>query len=280
MIARRFLVQTLALAIFLFSTGCARRSQTLTWDTKKPVKSYRFLWDNPKDPYLVEFKARYNLNAIVKGAKTDLDKCREITKWVHDHWKHSADNPPMNYDPMYILEKARQGMKLSCLEYSYVTAGCLNSLGVPARVLNMFPSNVENLNMGGVHVVVEAYLRDIKKWILVDSQLDAIPTLDGKPINALQLQMALAKKLPNLSILTKSRTKARRYFKFTEPYLYYFEVFLDNRHDGNSYADRDRRSILLYPVGKARPRSFLGMPWVNAIYTNSVGLFYVKPDLG
>ncbi|HEV2705472.1 MAG TPA: transglutaminase-like domain-containing protein, partial [Pyrinomonadaceae bacterium] len=176
--------------------------------------------------------------------------------------------------PISILEEAKQGKRFRCVEYSAVLAGALNAVGIPARVLGLKTEDVETRESGAGHVVTEAYLADKKKWIMVDGQWDVIPTLKGQPLNAVELQEALAKNAKGLGVESLSGADAKKYFAWVAPYLFYFDTRFDSRIEGATHT----RSLMLVPVGAKEPAVFQKKHSLKSmVYTNSLRLFYAPP---
>ncbi|MFQ6092300.1 MAG: hypothetical protein ACE5OR_06400 [bacterium] len=68
------------------------------------------------------------------------------------------------------------------------------------------------------------------KWVFVDAQFDAIPELDGVPLNAVEFQDALSRNTPGILILSASSGFHTWYYKkWIGPYLYYFDFSIDQR---------------------------------------------------
>jgi hypothetical protein len=135
--------------------------------------------------------------------------------------------------------------------------------------------DVETAESGAGHVVTEAWLEDRRKWIMVDGQFDVIPLLDGQPLNAVELQHAIATKAKGLTVASLSDTNAERYFEWVAPYLYYFHTPLDQRYP----AAASRTELCLVPVG-AKPPTVFQKKWSfgSEAFTHSVGLFYAPPE--
>ncbi|UOQ76507.1 hypothetical protein MUN84_18490 [Hymenobacter sp. 5516J-16] len=124
------------------------------------------------------------------------------------------------------------------------------------------------------HALAEAWLPDLGKWVMVDSQADIIPMLGDKPLNAVELQQALLTDAPNLTVLTSTDAKPRSYFKWVNQYLFYFDTVMDNRYGVKS----SRTGLMLVPLGAHKPVVFQRTEAIHNIrYTNSVATFYAPP---
>ncbi|HTH49573.1 MAG TPA: transglutaminase-like domain-containing protein [Candidatus Limnocylindria bacterium] len=234
-----------------------------------------FRWSDPREPYLTQLRASEHLEAVIVGSATDFQKVQKLTAWAHGLWKHNGDNEPARNDALSILQEAREGRNFRCVEYSVVLAAALNAVGVPARVLWLRTADVETRPSGAGHVVVEAYLADRRRWILADGQYDAIPVLKDEPVNAIELQAALARGASGLHISSSSGTDEAMWFGWIAQYLHYFNVRFDNR---TGSPDLSPEALMLVPVGAKEPKIFHGIrPIKNTTYTHSTPSFYAPP---
>ena len=239
-------------------------------------ESYEFIWNNPEDPYLTELRTKYELEKLVAGAKSDLDRVKMITRWVSGLWKHDGSNTPKQNDPLYILDQVQKGERFRCVEYAIVINGCLNALGIPSRTLSLKTADVETRESGAGHVVVEAWLRDARRWAFADGQWNAVPTYNNEPISAVEFQRYIAKDSSRLRIEGFNGIKRIIYFNWIAEYLYYFDIPLDSRVVGQSMPQK----LMLVPLGAPRPTVFQrNWPITNMAYTNSVRAFYPTPAM-
>lgn len=256
----------------LISAGCASAPERLAFNRfgDAPV----FVWSRPSDPYLASLRDSLKLDALVAEGDTDYQKVQKITAWVYGLWAHNGSNTPSKNDPLTIVSEARKGSRFRCVEYSIVLAGALNAVGIKARRLGLKTRDVETRRSGAGHVVTEAYLADEGRWIMADGQFGLIPTLQGRPINAVELQAALAEGAAGLDVHAGSG--AQGWFGFVGPYLHYFDVRYDNRFSSPMPVGR---KLMLVPLGEKEPRIFQrNDPIDDADYTRSLAEFYPKPS--
>ncbi|MBD2756552.1 hypothetical protein [Spirosoma validum] len=141
---------------------------------------------------------------------------------------------------------------------------------------------METRQTGAGHVVAEAYLADLKKWVMIDGQWDVTPVLYGKPLNAVELQRALVSKSPNVGVDSFSGVEPSGYFRWILPYLFYFDTKIDGRFGpGKLVYARHSEALILGPVGAKAPRVFQQVyPIKNDLYTHSLNAFYAPPGEG
>jgi hypothetical protein len=225
--------------------------------------------------YLDEMREEFALDSVVARAADDYERVRAMSKWVRSRWEHNGSNEPQKRDPVSILHEAAAGKRFRCVEYAIVLAAALNAVDVPARVVSLKTADAETRKTGAGHVVAEAWLDERGKWIMVDGQFDVIPVLDGVPLNAVELQKAIARGDRGLRVDSYSGGNARRYFRWVEPYLYYFGTSLDGRYGTRTAPDE----LVLLPIGAKEIGVFQRrFPLTDKVFTHSTAAFYARPQ--
>jgi hypothetical protein len=268
---KSFALTLLCLLGLQWAAGAQGRLQALQFEKDPDPTAYSFQRSTPDEPYLVNLYTTYALEDVVAGKDTDLAKVRAVCTWVHNRWEHNGRNSAKKQDPISILQEASMGKQFQCVEYSTVIVGALTALGIPARPLNLKTADVETRRDGAGHAVAEAWLRDQQKWVMVDGQWDVVPMLNDTPLNAVELQAAIAAKAPGLHIETSSETKSKAYFSWLTNYLYYFDTVLDTRFGVKAAPS----GLMLVPMGAKNPTVFQhDTPIHRMRYTHSVSTFY------
>jgi hypothetical protein len=245
------------------------------------VAGYTFLYEQTQqNEYLQTLREQYELDKVVAGAANDTEKALRIVNWVHQQWQHNGSNEPSKSDALTILEEAKQGKNFRCVEYGIVTTAALNAIGLPSRTMGLKMKDVETIESGAGHVVMEVYLKDINKWVMLDGQFDAMPVLNNVPLNAVEFQQAIANNYDALEIRSLSGTSKSNYIAWVYPYLYYFDVKFDNR-EGIALKRETidtKSSLMLVPIGAKLPKVFqVKYPMDMYKYTNSLTDFYESP---
>ena len=255
--------------------------QPVAYDAAPKEPAYRFWYETGEsNPYLEKLKTQYGIQALVQGLASDSARALRVLKWAHDQWKHNGDNQPKKNDAISILEEVKEGKNFRCVEYGIVTTAALNAIGLPARVLALKTRDVETTASGAGHVLLEVYLKDMKKWVLLDGQWDAMPVLDDKPLNAVEFQQAIANHYDRLQIRSLSATSKLDYTRWIFPYLYYLDVPFDNREGAGRTKElqENKTSLMLVPQGAKNPTVFQQKwPINNVVYTSSLAEFYAPP---
>lgn len=262
--------------------GIKANYTVLHFDTKSKNSKLKFWYEqNNNNEYLNLLRSKYPIDSLVKGAKTDIERTQKILHWVHNQWKHNGSNEPQKRDAISILEEAKNGKEFRCVEYGIVTTACLNAIGLKARTLGLKTKDVETTQYGAGHVLLEVFLNDKRKWVLIDGQWDAMPMLNNIPLNAVEFQQAIVENYKGLEINTSLDISKRQYVEWIYPYLYYFDISFDNRegNDRNTNRINGKQSLMLVPLGAIKPTIFQIKDKIdNCIYTNSLIDFYGLPD--
>lgn len=258
-------------------------------DVSKKIndKSRIFYWSKPTEPYLTLLREENHLLGVVSDCKKDIEKIQRLCFWVHSLWKHDGFNEPEAPDPISILRAVREGKRFRCVEYSTVLHGCLNAVGIPSRIVGLMTADVETRESGAGHIVVEAYLGDCSKWVIVDPQWDMIPIWKQKPLHALEFRKAIETNRQEIYLLNHSGVNKAKYLDWIFPYLYYLRINTDNRV-GNSddilQADMQRQksqSLIFVPDGAKQPTVFQRRyTFENVSYINDESEFYLDPVTG
>ena len=252
----------------------------LVVDDEAHSTPFNFKWSSPDEAYLRRLRDEYNLDAIVTHAADDYEKVKAIRKWARDLWSHDGWNEPSQNDPLTILREAAEGKNFRCVEYAICTSGALTALGIPARVMSLKTQDVETRETGASHVVLEAYLTSLDKWVFVDTQWDVTPFLHEQPLSAVELQHAITREPERLSLDTSSGTEQAEYSEWIAPYLFYFDVPFDNRIRAENALWRleGLNHLMLVPLGAPEPTTFQRKWSLEGMkYTHSLSAFYARP---
>lgn len=255
------------------------QTSALVFDKASINSELTFWYQDGINDYLNLLRSKYSIDSLIQNAKNDTEKALSILNWVHKQWRHNGNNTPVKNDAISILEEVKTGKNFRCVEYGIVTSACLNSIGLKARTLSLKTKDVETTKYGAGHVLLEVYLNDLQKWVVLDGQWDIMPVLNNIPLNAVEFQKAITEDYNNLEIRSLSGTPKRQYVQWIYPYLYYFSFAFDNRE---GIASREKingkNSLMLVPIGAKNPTIFqITSKIENCLYTNSINDFYGKP---
>lgn len=250
-------------------------------EASKNEKITFFYEQNNNNEYLNRLRNLYPIDSLISDTKNDMQKVLNILSWVHHQWQHDGMNEPKKSDAISILEEVKEGKNFRCVEYGIVVSACLNSIGLKSRTLALKTKDVATTQYGAGHVLTEVYLNDIKKWVLIDGQWDAMPVLNNTPLNAVEFQHAIASDYKNLEIKTSTGTSKSNYTSWIYPYLYFFDAPFDNREGktGGRKKINGKSSLMLVPLGALNPTVFQINGKIDyCLYTNSIKDFYAPPN--
>jgi hypothetical protein len=111
-----------------------------------------------------------------------------MLEWVRTRWEHANDHVE-NPDALNVLERVDGGARFACVEYSIVLSQVLNAVRIPSRRLDLRQAN-HHVGVGRGHVVSEAWVDDLDRWVLLDGQNGSYWTdADGRPLGVRELQL-------------------------------------------------------------------------------------------
>ena len=81
--------------------------------------------------------------------------------------------------------------------------------------------DIETSMSGGGHVVKEVFLDKLQKWVYVYGQFNAMPSLNGIPLNTVEFQTAIKNSFKKLEIKSLEIVNKTGYVDFVNSYLYF-----------------------------------------------------------
>jgi len=150
------------------------------------------------DPYsdrLRELRERYRLEEVVAGRSDEMDALLALKRWVRSRWDHGWCRQFATVsDGLSILEEAEQGRQFCCGHYTRLLTDCATALGWPARPVSLSIADCEAPrdhhidNVG--HSVAEVWCTGLRKWVVLDADLNVHYRSDGVPQSAMELHDA------------------------------------------------------------------------------------------
>jgi hypothetical protein len=145
--------------------------------------SMPFEYEKFDEARLIELRKRYQLDEVVAGARSELEKILLLTNWIS---KSFIFNPPEKpypaWDAVEILDR-KIGF---CVQYAIVLMQCALSFGIQARfVFGHVPRmRLEDGGGCGGHEVTEFWSNEYGKWIEVDPRENHISVHAGTGVPA------------------------------------------------------------------------------------------------
>lgn len=250
-------------------------------ETKKR-DDLKFYYENAKTKYSDSLRKEYPLDKVIKNDRNDMQRILSILNWTHHQWKHDGNNSPKKNDAISILNEVKTGARFPCFAYAIVLRDQLTAHGFKSRTIYLKTKDAETRKGSPGHVATEVYLNDQKKWVFIDGQFNVMPTLNGKPLNAVEFQHALSNNYDQVVLASKDKVDKLEYTDFVYVYLYYFDTALDNRSlpAADQFKLEGKRSLMLVPVGAPNLQyiSFWDSKINYCVYTNSLKDFYAQPQ--
>ena len=245
----------------------------LVWDRSQSAPAFPVQWDDPNMPQYLEIRKEFDVDAVVAGAKDDYERLRRLALWVSTRWEHSSDQMASKSDPLTILREAKKGGRFICREYAVALAGVAAAYGMPARITHLLPRDVETKNEA--HSVAEVWLEGFHKWVLADGQWGAVAELDGVPLNAIEVQAALA---ADRKVVCSAGEKV---FADWKPFILRNAFYVKMGNDQRAFVHKTTAQLVLVPKGAPNPTKFAGgneAVFAGSIYTSNPDSFYAPPQ--
>jgi hypothetical protein len=141
---------------------------------------------------LLKFRAR--IAPLLKPERNTVDTIAALRHWTRAQqssepqlWMFSPNADSGDVDPGILLEQQHSFRPGACRRFGYILAGALVSAGIPARLVSLQATLRDDLG----HIMVEAWVDELGKWILVDPTGDTMFLVDGHYASLLELRRAL-----------------------------------------------------------------------------------------
>jgi hypothetical protein len=125
--------------------------------------SLPFEYEDPLHPHLVALRRKYELDDVVSGAATEMERLVRLRDWVAHQWKYK---PPEENYPVWDADEILTRKGGFCVQYAIVLMQSAISLGHQARFV--FGHNPGAFDGGG-HEVCEIWSNEHRKWVFFDS---------------------------------------------------------------------------------------------------------------
>jgi hypothetical protein len=245
-------------------------------------KTPPFQYPSASHPYLRAFRTSFKLDSVVQNGTHLYEKALKLNTWVNQQWVHGNENPK-NSDATSILREAQAGGHFPCYAYARVLNACLNAMGIPARSVGLKTQDVETRLSGAGHVVVEAWIDTMQKWVMFDPTVGGVFEKDGIPLDIAELKDAMTSDLETIKAVAmkpewNNPPCIAWYLKdFMKKYLFYWDAALDqlSQIQGKS----DLAGLMYVPYGAGNPKIFQGKEPLNQyVYTNRLEAFKIAPE--
>ena len=130
------------------------------------------------------------------GDKDDFNKIVNLLEWISSNIFHQGNNNNRTENAAIKLfgHSFGKGLEngLNCQSLSLALTECLLAVGVKARTIYIMPFSPYDLDN---HVVCEAWVENLDKWIMVDPSYNLYALHEGICLNILELRSLLANQM-------------------------------------------------------------------------------------
>ncbi|MDL2259096.1 transglutaminase-like domain-containing protein [Eubacteriales bacterium OttesenSCG-928-K08] len=155
-------------------------------------------YEDPMHPLAKRLRETYGLDALAADATDELDLFYRLQDWVKRHmvchgWsfqllKQRAVNA------LDILAHVERGVRFHCYYHAKVFCQCCEALGYPARIVGARMDHMEcppeELHGNNAHEIAEVWSNTLRKWILIDCDINGHYERDGVPLSISELSDA------------------------------------------------------------------------------------------
>lgn len=195
---RRFIVASIALCSWALALCCFSLAGRLVC-TKARVININdsallvsrnlpgFISQRMDAPRLRVFRSE--VAEIVKPNTGDLEKAIALRKWCRSQQTGDWEgNDNSSEDPGQLLARQRHGISRSCRRFAYVFAGALLASGLDSRIVSLTSGIYDSSNS---HTLVEVWIQEINKWVVMDSMYNTALFVDRKPPSLIEVHDAI-----------------------------------------------------------------------------------------
>ncbi|MCL2364314.1 MAG: transglutaminase-like domain-containing protein [Defluviitaleaceae bacterium] len=249
-------------------------------EEKQDTVHFSFEFNHPKYELL---KNKYPILDIA-GSGNDFSKVANLMHWISGNIYHKGDYSgsiaanAIDYLDHAFGKDASHG--INCVALSTILSDCLLSIGIKARKVFIMPCSPYD---GDNHVVAQAYIKEMDKWVMFDPTLNAyLHNEKGEYLSLLELRSHLADQSPvffnkqakyNDDAWTEESAKSN--IEYLAKNLFYFQMSEINtfNEEDDSTGTVKNRFITLCPKGfnpkqtrinnvEYRRRQYGEQPWM------------------
>jgi transglutaminase superfamily protein len=178
-----------------------------------------FIRQSEEAPSLLAF--RTEVAALIKPNMSNLETAIAIRHWCRSQQTGDWGTIDISSeDPRLLLDRQRIGISGACRRFAYVFAGALLAAGLDCRVVTVSPSLYKS---NSSHTIVEVWISELHKWVLMDSMFDAMFLVDGAPASLLEVHEGLTGGDPGRITFERNGAVSEPTSKIDRDYIEMFE---------------------------------------------------------
>jgi hypothetical protein len=210
---------------------------------------------------------------------SNLETSLVVAQFTHKAFSHNGDNQPSRSDPITIFEEAQAGSQFRCVEYSHLAAWLMIAHGIEARTINIMMKDVETMEYGAGHVVVEFYAGEKHGWVMADIQAGVVARCNDKLQSAYELRESMENSTPedfnSNQFVEPEGMFGGDYKKWLEPYLYFFDRPPELNYE---YSVDTEPHLIIVPDGSEPPKYFQKTHELDLVVVNPDKFYEVPQD--
>jgi len=207
----------------------------------------------------------------IPAGSTKLETALIIAQFANTAFSHNGDNQPSRSDPVTILEEAHAGSQFRCVEYSHLAAWLMVAYGIEARTTNIMMKDVETMEYGAGHVVVEFYAGKEHGWVMADIQAGVVARCNNMLQSAHELRESIddstIEGFNGIHFVEPDGMFGGDYKQWLKPYLYFFDRPTELNFE---YSVDPKPHLIIVPDSDKPPKYFQ--------QTQKLDLVVVEPD--
>ena len=172
------------------------------------------VWENPNHPRLIRLRDQLPVD-VFSGAF--LERVRSICTWVCTRWPYSCSDPgyaPWDADTIMAWGQAQKGAGglkpiVMCVHFGVTLVTACQAVGIPARCA-VFSDSINGTHG---HFATEIWFEELKKWVYVDSTIDAIVFEGEVPLSVKEIQQLKG------GLAARTRWGLGRKFQDSNPFI-------------------------------------------------------------
>lgn len=199
------------------------------------------------DERLYDIRTHFCLDTLIRSDESTYIKAVKIQRFVSDNLPHgNPQGMPEANNAIGLWAFAQQpGVQLNCRQHSMVLRDLLLSVGIKARYVTCLSCNPDDTDC---HVVNEFYVPEFEKWVMIDSDMDAIVTdTCGIPLSLAELRTYLAHNEPYL--INGKPNEGQYYDAYMAKNCYWFAMHEKSIVDDETQHVEGDRMLVLAPAG-------------------------------
>lgn len=199
------------------------------WDNLYSGNNIKFYYIDDSVAEIATLKSKYKVDTLVDENSSEIMKCIDINKWLHEKGEITLSDMDTNKDAEEFLNILISEKKVSQKDYNTILQELLSSIGIKVRI--------GEYRLDGNYSVLEVWDSNFNKWIMFDAVTGGYFKKGDEPLSAIQV---LNEDLSQLKVSSgEDRALGKKSIKSLNKCLGTYSIRIDNsKYEGsiiNSY---------------------------------------------